>query len=90
ENREVIDHLQMGDGVVIDEDNEKIAVAIDENGTLNSVKANCTHLNCLVSWNGIEKTWDCPCHGSRFKSDGTVITGPAVQNLEKVSIKIHA
>lgn len=44
----------------------------------------CTHLGCKLSWNGIEKTWDCPCHGSRFDENGNVIEGPAVSNIEKI------
>lgn len=83
-NTDTIQMLAPGDGIVVDEDNQKVAVSVDHEGVFHYVKANCTHLNCLVSWNRIEKTWDCPCHGSRFKPDGTVITGPAVKNLEKL------
>jgi glycine/D-amino acid oxidase-like deaminating enzyme/nitrite reductase/ring-hydroxylating ferredoxin subunit len=88
-NRDIIDMLSPGEGAVIDENNEKIAVSVDDQGNFNCVKANCTHLNCLVAWNTNEKTWDCPCHGSRFMADGTVVTGPAVKNLEQVNISIH-
>lgn len=88
-NRDTVDTLSVGEGVVIEENNEKIAVSVDDEGNFNYVKANCTHLNCLVTWNGLEKSWDCPCHGSRFKPDGTVITGPAVKSLEQVNISIH-
>lgn len=90
QNRDVVDNLSLGEGTVIEENDEKIAVSVDNQGNFNYVKANCTHLNCLVAWNPIEKTWDCPCHGSRFKSDGNIITGPAVRNLEKVNISINA
>lgn len=88
-NRDAIEILSAGEGAVIDENDEKLAVSIDNEGNFNCVKANCTHLNCLVSWNYLEKSWDCPCHGSRFKPDGSIITGPAVKNLEKVEINIH-
>lgn len=89
ENRDVLDRMDVGDGAIIEENNEKIAVSVDDQGNFNYVKASCTHLNCIVAWNTIEKTWDCPCHGSRFKPDGAVVTGPAVQNLEQVNISIN-
>jgi glycine/D-amino acid oxidase-like deaminating enzyme/nitrite reductase/ring-hydroxylating ferredoxin subunit len=88
-NRDAIETMGVGEGAIIEENDEKIAVSVDNQGNFNCVKANCTHLNCLVSWNYLEKSWDCPCHGSRFKPDGSVITGPAVKNLEKVNISIH-
>ena len=62
---------------------ERIAVHRAAAGDLQAVSAVCTHLACIVSWNRAEESWDCPCHGSRFASDGAVIQGPAVKNLRK-------
>jgi Rieske Fe-S protein len=61
---------------------EKVAVHRDEQGAAHAVSAVCTHLGCIVAWNDAERTWDCPCHGSRFEIDGTVLQGPAVAELE--------
>ena len=63
---------------------KKAAVPRDERGDLHAVSPVCTHMGCLVGWNNAERTWDCPCHGSRFAIDGTVIEGPAVHPLEAV------
>lgn len=54
----------------------------DENGDLHIVNTTCTHMGCELNWNDAEKSWDCPCHGSRFNIDGIVIEGPAVSDLE--------
>jgi glycine/D-amino acid oxidase-like deaminating enzyme/nitrite reductase/ring-hydroxylating ferredoxin subunit len=54
-----------------------------EDGTVHAVSLRCTHMGCLVRWNGAERSWDCPCHGSRFDVDGTVLEGPAVDPLER-------
>ena len=56
---------------------EKLAVYRDERGATLKRSAVCTHMGCIVDWNEAERTWDCPCHGSRFKPDGAVIAGPA-------------
>jgi Rieske Fe-S protein len=56
---------------------EKLAVYRDERGATVKRSAVCTHMGCIVAWNEAERTWDCPCHGSRFKPDGAVIAGPA-------------
>ena len=58
----------------------------DEDGTVHAVSPVCTHLGCRVAWNVAERSWDCPCHGSRFDRDGTVLQGPAVDPLERVSV----
>jgi Rieske Fe-S protein len=60
----------------------ELAVSRDDRGELHAVSAVCTHLRCLVAWNPAERSWDCPCHGSRFGQDGEVLEGPAVRPLE--------
>jgi len=73
-----------GEGAVVREHGNPVAVYVDADGSRHAVSAVCTHLGCLVGWNEAERTWDCPCHGSRFAVDGTVIEGPAVSPLEAV------
>jgi glycine/D-amino acid oxidase-like deaminating enzyme/nitrite reductase/ring-hydroxylating ferredoxin subunit len=78
-----LDSLQPGEGALVQHDGEQVAAARDDDGTLHAVSARCTHLGCLVAWNNAERSWDCPCHGSRFGVDGTVLEGPAVHRLER-------
>ncbi len=61
----------------------KVGVYRDEEGGLHAVSLRCTHLGCLTKWNDAERSWDCPCHGSRFDPDGNVLAGPAVNPLER-------
>jgi glycine/D-amino acid oxidase-like deaminating enzyme/nitrite reductase/ring-hydroxylating ferredoxin subunit len=70
-----------GSGKVLDLKGQAVAVYRDERGVTTSKSATCTHMGCLVDWNAAERTWDCPCHGSRFKPDGAVIAGPAESPL---------
>jgi glycine/D-amino acid oxidase-like deaminating enzyme/nitrite reductase/ring-hydroxylating ferredoxin subunit len=77
------EELRPGEGAIVEHEGERIAVARDPDGTLHAVSARCTHLGCLVRWNEAERSWDCPCHGSRFGLDGTVLEGPAVHRLER-------
>lgn len=79
--------LPAGEGGVISSGLKKIAVYRDYNNSLKAFSAVCPHLGCIVKWNTDEKTFDCPCHGSRFASDGTVMNGPALTNLSKIHIK---
>jgi glycine/D-amino acid oxidase-like deaminating enzyme/nitrite reductase/ring-hydroxylating ferredoxin subunit len=81
--RRPLDDLGPGQGAILEHDGERVAAARDEDGTLHAVSARCTHLGCLVAWNDAERSWDCPCHGSRFGVDGTVLEGPAVHRLER-------
>ncbi|MCG2623198.1 FAD-dependent oxidoreductase [Arthrobacter sp. I2-34] len=74
-------HLAPGEGTVMEVDGEKTAVYADPAGQLRAVSAVCTHLGCIVEFNPDDVTWDCPCHGSRFATDGTVIQGPATLDL---------
>jgi len=73
--------IPLGEGRIIEKDGEKLAVYKDEDGVNHICSAVCTHLKCTVNWNPSEKSWDCPCHGSRFKTNGQVIEGPAVVSL---------
>ncbi|HET9013255.1 MAG TPA: FAD-dependent oxidoreductase, partial [Gemmatimonadaceae bacterium] len=73
-----------GQGRVVRRGMHKIAAYRDEEGVLHECSAVCTHLKCIVDWNTAEKSWDCPCHGSRFSATGTVIAGPATADLEKL------
>jgi glycine/D-amino acid oxidase-like deaminating enzyme/nitrite reductase/ring-hydroxylating ferredoxin subunit len=78
-----IDSLRPGEGDIVRHDGEKVAAYRDEDGSLVAVSTRCTHLGCQVSWNPAERSWDCPCHGSRFAPDGEVLHGPAVHRLER-------
>jgi Rieske Fe-S protein len=62
-------------------DGERVGAYRYENGKLHTVDITCTHLGCELVWNEVEKTWDCPCHGSRFNYDGENIEGPAFNHL---------
>jgi Rieske Fe-S protein len=66
---------------------KKIAVYRDENNMLHAYSAVCPHLACVVQWNAEERSFDCPCHGSRFTKYGEVINGPAVSNLKEIEIR---
>jgi glycine/D-amino acid oxidase-like deaminating enzyme/nitrite reductase/ring-hydroxylating ferredoxin subunit len=78
------DDIPRGEGRVIHRGGKKIAAYRDEEGRVTERSAVCTHLKCIVEWNGAEKTWDCPCHGSRFATTGEVLNGPAISALEDV------
>src|SRR5437762_2047583 len=71
-------------GAVLRRGLTKIAIYRDERGKLHERSAVCGHLGCIVHWNPAEKTWDCPCHGSRFDKLGKVINGPANSDLAPV------
>jgi glycine/D-amino acid oxidase-like deaminating enzyme/nitrite reductase/ring-hydroxylating ferredoxin subunit len=81
-----VDDIPPGGGAVVCSGTDRIAVHRDDEGALHAVSARCTHLGCLVGYNAAERAWECPCHGSRFAPDGTVIQGPAVRPLERRDI----
>jgi len=72
-------------GAVLRRGNRQVAVYRGSRGALHEMSAVCPHLGCVVAWNPAEKTWDCPCHGSRFDKLGRVLSGPANKPLEKVA-----
>ncbi|MFD8717984.1 FAD-dependent oxidoreductase [Streptomyces sp. NPDC059629] len=79
--------LTSGDGAVIRVGGHQCAVHRDDSGQLHAVSARCTHLGCLVAFNRAEQAWECPCHGSRFSPDGSILQGPAVRPLEKREVQ---
>ena len=79
---EALASIAPGEGRVLSLGGERLAVYRNANGQLGALSATCTHLGCLVHWNTTEKSWDCPCHGSRFDPHGRVLNGPAVNALE--------
>jgi glycine/D-amino acid oxidase-like deaminating enzyme/nitrite reductase/ring-hydroxylating ferredoxin subunit len=78
-----LEQLAPGEGGIVKVDGEKVAAFRDDAGVVHAVSPICTHLYCRVGFNAAERSWDCPCHGSRFATDGTVIQGPAVSPLER-------
>ncbi|RJR25791.1 FAD-dependent oxidoreductase [Candidatus Microgenomates bacterium] len=76
--------LKKKEAAIGEENSQKIAIYKDGEGKSHKVSAVCTHMGCTVSWNNAEKSWDCPCHGSRFNHKGEVIHAPAVKNLKKI------
>jgi glycine/D-amino acid oxidase-like deaminating enzyme/nitrite reductase/ring-hydroxylating ferredoxin subunit len=75
------DAIEPGTGAIMRDGAKKFAVYRDEAGAVHIRSAVCTHLYCIVDWNSVEKTWDCPCHGSRFDPYGRVLNGPAISDL---------
>ena len=75
------DDVPAGEGALLREGLTKVALYKDDRGTVHRLSAVCPHLGCFVHWNKAEKTWDCPCHGSRFAPEGKVIHGPSIAGL---------
>jgi glycine/D-amino acid oxidase-like deaminating enzyme/nitrite reductase/ring-hydroxylating ferredoxin subunit len=76
-----VDELKAGEGGIVRRGLHKVAAYRGSDGTVVERSASCTHLGCVVHWNGFERCWDCPCHGSQFAPDGQVLNGPAVRPL---------
>jgi glycine/D-amino acid oxidase-like deaminating enzyme/nitrite reductase/ring-hydroxylating ferredoxin subunit len=79
-----LESLRRSTGDILKVDGKKCAVYCDQHGKRTVLSAICPHMGCIVAWNDAEKTWDCPCHGSRFAATGELIAGPAESNLELV------
>ena len=82
-----IDKIDNGSGALVDINSNRYALHKDEEGEIHICSATCPHLGCLVKWNHMEKSWDCPCHGSRFSAEGEIILGPATHDLKKIDIE---
>ena len=87
EKLESFAELAPGEAKVVKYEGRSIALYKDEQGQLHAVSPACTHIKCTVGWNTAEKSWDCPCHGSRFSFDGSVLTAPARKDLEVIQME---
>lgn len=81
---EYVKDVKQGEGKIIEIEGQKIGAYRDEKGKIFLIKPYCSHLGCMLSWNNLDKTWDCPCHGSRFNYEGKQIYDPAIKDLEKI------
>lgn len=80
--KKTLDSLPMGHGGIIELDGQKVGVYRDEQGEVYAVSARCPHLGCELAWNPDEKSWDCPCHGSRFDYRGNLLDNPAQTGIQ--------
>ena len=80
-----LDDLKSEEGKVEKINDQEVAIYKDKDGNVTKLSAVCTHQGCTIEWNNKDKTWDCPCHGSKFAKDGKVIDGPATKDLPKIS-----
>ncbi len=85
-----LSELAPGEGKLLRLNGKRLACFRNDKGEVHAVSAVCTHLGCVVHWNGAERTWDCPCHGSRFGTTGDVIAGPAEEPLKRVELREDA
>lgn len=83
---QVLGEIAPGSGGIVSIDGRKVAVYRDDAGEVIGLDPKCTHLGCTVGWNDAERTWDCPCHGSRFTAKGDVLEGPASKPLAKTDV----
>ena len=79
---ETINEIKNDSGKIVEVNGQKIGISKDSFGKIFAIKPICSHLGCTLSWNNVDKTWDCPCHGSRFDFKGKNIYDPAIKDLE--------
>lgn len=85
-SKEDIENMKQETGQILEIDGEKVGIYKDIKGQIFAIKPVCTHLGCILNWNNADKTWDCPCHGSRFDYTGKNINNPAIKDLEKIEL----
>lgn len=79
-----LEEVKSGEGKTLKLNGKRVDAYRNDQGQLHVVSAICTHMGCILHWNNAEKSWDCPCQGSRFSVDGEVLEGPAYNNLAKI------
>ena len=83
---ETLNQIHNDEGKIVDVGSYKLGIYRDFNGKLYVVKPICSHLGCELAWNNLEKTWDCPCHGSRFNYKGKSLYDPSIKDLEVINL----
>jgi nucleotide-binding universal stress UspA family protein/nitrite reductase/ring-hydroxylating ferredoxin subunit len=78
--------IEPGEGGIVETGDQKVAVYRDRKGNVTTLSAKCTHMGCTVKWNAAARTWDCPCHGSRYAPTGEVVNGPAERPLQPTEL----
>lgn len=79
-----IDELSLDEGGIVQLDGKKVGAYKDSEGACHLIQPICTHMGCDVVWNDAERSWDCPCHASRFSYKGDVLEGPATKPLKEI------
>ena len=79
--KEEMNQIQKGQGKIVEIDGKKVGIYKNEQGKIYKINPVCKHLGCELVWNNLDKTWDCPCHGSRYDYKGKLIYGPSVKDL---------
>jgi glycine/D-amino acid oxidase-like deaminating enzyme/nitrite reductase/ring-hydroxylating ferredoxin subunit len=79
--------IAAGEAKIVKYEGHVLALYKDDTHRIHAVNSKCTHMKCGVAWNSVEKSWDCPCHGSRFSYDGTILTAPAQKDLEVINVE---
>ena len=80
-SKEEINQIQKGEGKIVEIDGKKVGIYKNEQGEIYKINPVCKHLGCELTWNNLDKTWDCPCHGSRYDYQGNLLYGPSVKDL---------
>lgn len=81
-----INDIKSGTGAIIDYKGKRVAVYKDQTGKIIAYSAVCTHLGCIIGWDDAQKRWECPCHGSRYDTQGKVLRGPTKRDLPRVEL----
>lgn len=81
--------IPVGEGVTGEIDGRAVAAYKESQKKLHLFENSCTHMNCPTDWNEADKTWDCPCHGSRYYAYGSVINGPATEPLPRLEFRVE-
>lgn len=84
---EDLKNVKQGEGKIVMFEGKKVGAYKNESGEIFGIKPYCSHLGCELIWNNLDKTWDCPCHGSRFDYEGKSLQDPSIKNLKKINLQ---